>query len=115
MIELLRHVKDRIAGKIPAGKSRSGQWPTVRKIHLLSEPTCRLCGGSAKLEVHHIEPFHLHPGLELDPNNLITLCEELKDGLNCHLAFGHLGNFKSYNTSVVLNATVWAKKIKERP
>jgi predicted TIM-barrel fold metal-dependent hydrolase len=74
-----------------------------------------VCGGNVKLEVHHIKPFHLHPALELDPTNLATLCEAVKDGVNCHLLFGHLGNFKSFNTEVLGDAGNWALKIKNRP
>jgi hypothetical protein len=43
--------------------------------------------------------------MELDPNNLITLCEP--DGLaakpghnNCHFHIGHLGNWFNYNRNV---------------
>lgn len=68
-----------------------------------------------KIEVHHIRPFHLHPDLELDPANLVTLCEADKGGANCHLLFGHLGNFKSFNVEVVSDASHWSEKIKHRP
>ena len=98
------------------GKKRSGKWPTVRKKFLAENPACAVCGSTkGKCEVHHIHPFHLHPQLELDPTNFITLCENKNDGINCHLAFGHLGNFKSYNINVLEDAKTWNKKIKERP
>jgi 5-methylcytosine-specific restriction enzyme A len=87
-------------GKVPKGSKRSSHWPKLRKEHLEKYPTCALCGGTKKLEVHHIKPFHLHPELELDPNNFITLCESTKHGVNCHLFFGHLGNFKQVNEDV---------------
>lgn len=87
----------------------------MRLNHLDQHRTCSVCGGDKRLEVHHIKPFHLHPELELDPLNLITLCEELRGGLNCHLLFGHLGNFKSVNVGVVGDAGVWSEKIKSRP
>ena len=67
------------------------------------------------LEVHHIKPFHLNPALELDPINLATLCESKKDGVNCHLWFGHLGNFKSFNVDVIADALFWFNKLKNRP
>lgn len=60
-------------------------------------------------------PFHMDPSRELNLNNLITLCEEDTDGVNCHLLFGHLGNFKSLNTHVEVDTQVWAKKIADRP
>lgn len=50
------------------------------------------------VEVHHKKPFHLHPEYELDPDNLITLCEGKEfSSLACHLVFGHLGNYKLEN------------------
>lgn len=96
------------------GAKRSGKWPTVRKAHLAKNPSCEVCGGTKKIEVHHIKPFHLHPELELDPSNLISLCEGASD-VNCHLLFGHLGNFKSLNKNVVEDSAEWNKKIKDRP
>jgi hypothetical protein len=101
--------------KEPVGSARSGHWPTVRKHWLDMHPQCAVCTGTHKLEVHHIHPFHLAPHLELDPANLITLCENDKDGVNCHLLFGHLGNFKSVNESVKEDAAEWKRKIGERP
>lgn len=112
---IIKHLIGVAQGKHPMSAKRSGHWPTVRKTHLEAHPTCELCGGQAKLEVHHIRPFHLHPDLELDPSNLITLCEANKDGVNCHLLFGHLGSFKSFNVSVLVDAKIWLRKIMTRP
>ena len=114
-MNIIEHVKHRLQGKIPSGKKRSGEWPSVRKAHLEKSPDCVVCGGKQKIEVHHIQPFHLNPSLELDPLNLITLCEAKKNGVNCHLLFGHIGNFNSVNTQVKVDAGTWKKKIKERP
>ena len=111
----IKHLIDAARGKHPLSAKRSSHWPTVRKQHLQRHPTCELCGGSAKLEVHHKRPFHLHPELELDPANLITLCEAGKDGVNCHLLFGHLGSFKSFNVSVDTDVQTWHEKIVNRP
>ena len=98
------------------GKKRSSKWPKTRKKFLLENPCCAVCGrDNGKREVHHIKPFHLHPELELDPNNLITLCENKKNGVNCHLLFGHLGCYRSFNENVKKDAEEWIKKIKERP
>jgi 5-methylcytosine-specific restriction protein A len=96
----LKHVKDRVQGKAPKGKKRSIHWPDVRALHLKENPTCESCGGDSKIEVHHVVPFHLDPDLELDPKNLITLCERKKYGINCHLAIGHHGNYKRVNEQV---------------
>lgn len=101
--------------KIPTGLVRSTHWPKVRALHLKKNPTCIFCGGSHKLEVHHILPFHLHPDRELDPDNLATLCEQDKGGVNCHLLAGHLGSYHSYNPDVVKDAAYWLDKINNRP
>lgn len=79
------------------GKERSPEWGKVRKYHLAKQPFCAVCGKKEKLQVHHINPFHLHPELELDPNNLITLCENGNKTIDCHLVFGHFGNFRTKN------------------
>jgi 5-methylcytosine-specific restriction enzyme A len=114
-MRIVKHLIDAAKGKHPLGVARSGHWATVRKEHLALHPTCEVCGGSGKLEVHHRRPFHLHPELELDPANLVTLCESGKGGVNCHLHFGHLGSFKSFNVDVIADAAQWFKKIKSRP
>jgi 5-methylcytosine-specific restriction protein A len=112
---MLTHLLDAMAGKHPLmGAARSGRWAGVRKAHLDKSPTCALCGGTKKIEVHHIRPFHLHPELELDPSNLISLCEG-SNFVNCHLLFGHLGSFKSFNVDVVKDAGAWAAKMASRP
>jgi 5-methylcytosine-specific restriction endonuclease McrA len=97
------------------GSKRSGKWPKVRAEHLKNNPTCAVCGGNKHLEVHHKKPFHLNRDLELDPSNLITLCENQNDGVNCHLLFGHLGSFKSFNENVEFDSKSWNSKIKSRP
>ena len=92
--------------------ARSPRWSAVRTAHLKRNPTCAACGSSDKLEVHHVRPFHLFPNLELDPANLMTLCE---NGGNCHIMLGHLKNWKSYNLDVRKDAEVLLQKIKARP
>ena len=78
------------------GMSRSPKWPGVEKLHLKFHPVCEACGSDKKLNVHHKKPFHLFPELELDLNNLITLCMDKE----CHEKIGHGGNFKDYNPDV---------------
>jgi 5-methylcytosine-specific restriction endonuclease McrA len=81
------------------GRSRSPEWPALAHAHLQKEPACVACGYRGKgLQVHHIKPFHLFPELELDPNNLITLCEV--KGRDHHLLLGHLDDWESYNLNV---------------
>lgn len=112
---IFKHLIDAVHGKHPLGTARSSRWPAVRRAHLELHPACEMCGGTAKVEVHHIRPFHLHPDLELNPVNLVTLCEANKGGICCHLAVGHLGNYRSWNVDVEADAKAWAKKIKSRP
>jgi hypothetical protein len=86
---------------------RSGKWPGVKKKHLKLNSTCAACGTKNDLEVHHKKPYHLHPELELDLTNLITLCMENL----CHIDIGHGDSFKAYNPNVAEDAnTVLANK-----
>ena len=97
---MLQQLKDKFLGKVPKDCRRSSRWPSVRAAHLEKNPTCALCGGIEALEVHHIVPFHIDPANELNPANLITLCESKRRGVNCHLGIGHLGNYKRSNPTV---------------
>lgn len=87
---------------------RSGKWPRVRKQHLEKEPACVACGRAKELEVHHIVPYHANPQLELDPDNLITLCAD-----PCHLVHGHLMNFSRSNPDVRTDAEHYRRKMQE--
>lgn len=95
------------------GALRSSHWSSVRTAHIKAHPLCEICGKDKGLNVHHIKPFHIRPELELDPTNLITLCES--GGMNCHITFGHLGNFHSFNENVVEDVRVWRTKVQGRP
>lgn len=88
---------------------RSPEWKNVRKLHLDREGECQACGKNKQLEVHHIVPVHADRTLELDPSNLITLCER------CHLLFGHLCDFKSWNEDVVKDCANFSHKVRNRP
>lgn len=112
MINVMKHLKDRIQGKAPKGARRSSQWRHVRKKFLKNNPNCAVCGGNKKIEVHHIIPFHLAPDKELDEQNLVTLCEAGKYGITCHQLIGHLGNYRRFNTSCMIDATTWNMKLK---
>jgi len=91
------------------GHTRSPEWPEVARAHLKIQPACMACGYEGEgLQVHHIKPFHLFPELELDPNNLITLCE-IK-GRDHHLLIGHLDNWESYNLNVHTDAKRFYKE-----
>jgi|APGre2960657373_1045057.scaffolds.fasta_scaffold203801_2 5-methylcytosine-specific restriction protein A len=115
MIQAIREMifgaaKSKIESSPPRDSLRSPKWDGVRKKHLLTQPTCQACGKSKNVSVHHIEPFHLRPDLELDPSNLLSLCE---DGPNCHLTWGHLRDWKQYNPHVVKDAALYLSRIKQ--
>jgi len=74
---------------------RSSQWPTLRKKYIYNNPRCACCGSLQDPQVHHIIPFKANPELELDYNNLITLCKR-----GCHLKVGHGGDYQCYNPLV---------------
>lgn len=101
---------------------RSAAWPHVRRAVLHLHPYCAACGKGADhpdvtaLQVHHINPFHIvaalgRGDLELDPRNLIVLCETEHGHPepNHHLVLGHLGNFRSDgNLDVLADCTTFA-------
>jgi len=89
---------------------RSPKWSNVRKEHLKNHGTCAACGRDKKLEVHHVKPVHLFPELELDPSNLVTLCAD-----PCHIVFGHLMNFKSWNIDVLIDSNSYLNKVNNKP
>lgn len=98
-------------GKAPVGAKRSPGWARVQEHFLKAHPACECCGGTKTLRVHHVEPFHLNPARELDPDNLMTLCEAGRYGINCHLLVGHLGNWSRWNPIARLDAKLWAAKL----
>jgi 5-methylcytosine-specific restriction enzyme A len=93
--------------------ARSPEWPRVRREWLAQCPTCAACGTRKNVEVHHKQPFHLFPALELDPKNFITLCEQ--PTIEHHLHVGHLGNWKNFNPNVVTDAAKLFSTAQGRP
>lgn len=77
--------------------TRSPEWSAVERAFRARHPTCAACGGTAHLQVHHVDPFHLFPARELILSNLITLCMGPEE---CHLRIGHGGNWTAYNPRV---------------
>lgn len=82
----------------PMFGARSPRWRSVRADHLVANPTCAVCGTIDHLEVHHVVPYHVDKSRELDPGNLLTLCESPSH--NCHFIFGHLLNWSNSNPRV---------------
>lgn len=97
---------------------RSPAWPHVEKVVMHLHPHCAACGpdkAAKGRQVHHVLPFHYcvalgRPDLELDPRNLIVLCETEQGDpeANHHLLLGHLGNFKSDNVHVADDVSLFA-------
>lgn len=98
--------------RIILGVPRSPEWDTLRRKWLKDNPKCVVCDRMTKLNVHHIKPYHIYPELELDPTNLLTLCENT--GMNCHFIWGHLGDWTSYNSTVMEDSKQMKEKIKNR-
>jgi len=91
---------------------RSGRWPAIERAHLLAFPTCAACGGKDRLQVHHVRPYHLEPALELDPDNLITLCQH--PARLCHFRIGHCFDWSAFNPHVRNDAALSLKRVKMR-
>ena len=83
--------------------TRSAGWRAVEKAYIAKHSTCEACGSTTRLQVHHVHPFHLHPELELNPNNLICLCMDSSD---CHLKIGHGDDWKAFNPNVRQDSAV---------
>lgn len=109
----IRHIIDAAKGKHPITHTRSSHWPKVRREHLRKHPHCAICDTDKHLQVHHIVPFHINPNLELDPNNLVTLCEPPGKTRKCHLCFGHIFDWHLYNPEVNDDIKEWNKKLAE--
>jgi len=91
-----QYIKDFSRGTL-IEQSRSNDWEKVKSNYLSKHSHCAYCGTSTGLVVHHIIPYHIDHTEELNPNNLITLCEA---GNNCHLKHGHLNNYKGFNPQI---------------
>ena len=85
------------------GAKRSDDWPSFRKRNIHEK--CDVCGKGLFLELHHIRPFHLSPGLELELTNIVTLCRKH------HFELGHFFSWKSYNKEI----KQWIAQIQNRP
>ena len=93
-------------------EGRSSKWPRTRAAWIADHPTCAACGGTKELSAHHITPYHVYPERELDPTNLITLCEKK----NCHYIWGHLNtSWSTWNRTVVEDAANWLRKVRNAP
>jgi hypothetical protein len=112
MIKLITHISDVVKGKASLFRPRSSKWPALRKSFLESHPECAACGSKEDLEVHHVKSFHLNPDLELDPKNLITLCDKPGPD-NHHMRVGHLNNWRLENPNVITDARKIRNSLKD--
>ena len=99
-----------VGGPKPDLGKRSSKWASIRAAQLKSFPTCAACGSKDFLEVHHILPFHKFPALELDEDNLVTLCEGTR---GCHFCFGHAYSWKGWVDTVREDAARHLKNVQE--
>lgn len=91
---------------------RDARWNSVRKEHIRTHSFCIACGNTSNLEAHHIKPFSQNPELELDPNNLVTLCTcSVRGKMNCHLMMGHNGSMQEHNPNVVHDSIQMLKRV----
>ena len=77
----------------PGRTSFAWGWTKARKEHLAGRPECYVCGhlpSTGSNDVHHIMPRHIAPDLIGLSANLVTLCRKN----NCHLVFGHFGDYR---------------------
>lgn len=72
---------------------RAGRWEVDTSAGV-DNGSCRCCGRRDTLNVHHIKPFHIDESLELEFDNLVTLCREH------HFHIGHKDNWKDSNSNV---------------
>ena len=92
--------------------ARSSKWRSLSN-EFLAGKVCACCGRKEKLVAHHILPVHEFPEHELDEQNLIPLCEGRT--VNCHLAVGHLFDWRSFNADAVSDAKYINDKVRLRP
>lgn len=107
-LKIFDDLADFVLGKAPAGKKRSSKWRSVRKKHVDEHPECFVCRKKRTIQVHHLIPFYLAPSLELDPENLVSLCRR------CHLVFGHLGDYSCVNPTCKADIWVWKARFENR-
>jgi len=93
-------------------RGRNPLWRLVRDDHIDKYPFCAVCGKFDNLAVHHKLPVSKFPEKELDPENLVTLCQN--NMFNCHFVVGHLMDWNSYNPNVDDDIIFWRKKLRRR-
>ena len=80
----------------------------LSRAWLSCHPTCEACGSKRGVEVHHVQPFHLFPALELKWSNLMSLCRE------CHFRTGHSLLWAAWNPHAREDAALTRSRVKTR-
>ena len=91
--------------------NRAPRWPKLRREHLEREPRCAACGTKEGVVPHHVVLVSVDPRMELEPTNLITLCESKTH--NCHLIWGHLLDWSKGNPHVRADAAAYFARLQE--
>ena len=91
---------------------RAPEWDDVEKEFLRENPACAACGGTYNVRAHHILPYHLCPEKELDPENLLPLCEA--SVRMCHYRIGHGFDWAAYYPDVRAMAAAELARIQKR-
>lgn len=90
-------------------RRRSSGWSRVRKEFYNKNSECEVCGTKKKIEIHHYRDFSTYPELELDLNNLRSLCRY------CHLLFGHKMNYRDINLELDSDIKFWDNRLNKKP
>lgn len=97
MIEFLKNILFSLFSYYPplGGVPRSPKFSAILKELAKYIPkVCPWCGSKFFVEGHHFEEaYQENPSRELDPTNLAWACRVKR----CHMAHGHLGDFRSIN------------------
>jgi hypothetical protein len=101
MVFLLRCVQ---VPPSPPKRTQTRAWRALAAQHLRIYPMCAACGSRSRVRPHHVVPVSVDPSRELDPLNLLSLCESYAFGVNCHLFLGHGGQWSTYNPQAVRDA-----------
>ena len=106
--ELIQKVKEGTKSSLfKTTKSRLFYYTVVKPLHdrikFRDGNACVLCGTKKNLHVHHIMRKSQYRGLLLEPNNLVTVCQQ------CHLYNAHSGNTNliNYDTASALLSIVF--------
>ena len=79
-----------------------------KDIKIRDDYTCQHCGSKERLASHHIFPKAQYPGLQLNPNNGITLCHE------CHMTHHGWGQYERVlESDAWRNSIVWNRVLNE--